>query len=283
MYIIIFASYIAFLANLCYTEKKDGDFMTYRFQTDDFQIEYTESEIRPSILWESHCHARYEMIAVVDGDISVMLEGHNYRLQKNQSIIIPPLFYHSIMANEEGAYRRITALFGIDTIPSVLRDIFTRQGKDTVLPASLIEKIKEVCQKEDVAFYAPLLQSLMVEIFYEALHSSSPSPQAEVDEFLKKALRYIDEHLNEKILLDDLAKATSRSKSSFCHLFEKKMKISPKQYILQKKLALASKLIADGTPCTTAAMRIGYENYSNFFRIYSKHAKESPQKSKPLE
>ena len=68
--------------------------MAYRFQTEVFQIEYIESENHSSILWESHCHAKYEMIAVLDGDITVMLEGQSYRLQKNQIIIIPPLFYH---------------------------------------------------------------------------------------------------------------------------------------------------------------------------------------------
>ncbi|MBR2432538.1 MAG: helix-turn-helix domain-containing protein, partial [Clostridia bacterium] len=72
------------------------------------------------------------------------------------------------------------------------------------------------------------------------------------------------------ILLDDIAKYTSRSKSSFCHLFESKMNISPKQYILQKKLALASKLIDEGVPHTVAAMQVGYENYSNFYRLYRK-------------
>ena len=111
----------------------------------------------------------------------------------------------------------------------------------------------------------------MVEIFYDALHSSSASAEIESDDFLRKALRYIDENLHKKILLDDLAKHTSRSKSSFCHLFEEKMKISPKQYILQKKLALASKLMDEGVPRTVAAMQVGYENYSNFYRIYLKH------------
>jgi AraC-like DNA-binding protein len=242
--------------------------MAFRFQTDDFQIEYTESEIHSSILWERHCHARYEMIAVLDGDITVMLEGQKHRLQKNQVIIIPPLFYHSITANEEGSYHRITALFGIDAIPEVLRNDLSRQGRDTTIPTAVIEKIRDVCQKEDVSFYAPLLQSLAVEIFYEALLSSSPLAESEEDDFLQKALQYIDKHLGEKILLDDLAKITRRSKSSFCHLFERKMKISPKQYILQKKLALASKLIQEGTPRTVAAMQIGYDNYSNFYRSY---------------
>ena len=54
-------------------------------------------------------------------------------------------------------------------------------------------------------------------------------------------------------------------------LFEEKMKITPKQYILQKKLALADKLIGEGIPPTVAAGRVGYENYSNFYRMYSKY------------
>lgn len=252
--------------------------MIYGVKTNHFEFEYIESEIDHSILWESHCHAKYEMIAVAEGHITVMMEGQKYRLQKNQIIIIPPLFYHSVMANGEGRYRRITALFGIDAIPSVLQDEFTKQGRSIAVDASRIEKIKDICQKADVSFYAPLLQSLAVEIFYDALQIPQAPTKIETDEFLQKAFGYIDQHLHEKILLDDLAKCTSRSKSSFCHLFEEKMKISPKQYILKKKLALASKLIDEGMPHTVAAMQVGYENYSNFYRIYLKHFGINPTK-----
>ena len=113
----------------------------------------------------------------------------------------------------------------------------------------------------------------MVQIFYDSLTQAQNPVKIETDEFLQKVLKYIDGHLNEKILLDDLAKHTARSKSSFCHLFEKKMNISPKQYILQKKLAVASKLIDEGVPHTVAAMQVGYENYSNFYRLYNKASK----------
>ena len=96
-------------------------FVTFEFNTKDFEIEYTESESAHSVLWERHCHSQYEMIAVAEGDITVTLEGQNYRLKENQILIVPPLFYHSVKANGEGSYRRITALFGADIIPSVLR------------------------------------------------------------------------------------------------------------------------------------------------------------------
>ena len=244
--------------------------MTSGLTTNNFKFEYIESEIDRPVLWESHCHAQYEMIAVADGDITVKLEGQDYRLKENQLIIIPPLFYHSVTANESGSYRRITALFGIDAIPSVLRGEFAKGGRDTAIDFLRMEKIKKICQNEDPTFYIPLLQSLMIEIFYDILKAPQAHSQIEKDEFLRRTFQYIDTHLHEKILLDDLAQYTSRSKSSFCHLFEEKMNISPKQYILQKKLALASKLIDDGVPHTVAAMQVGYENYSNFYRLYRK-------------
>ena len=263
---------------MVYCIKRTVIFLIYSVKTNDCEFEYIESKIDHPILWESHCHAQYEMIAVADGDITVMLEGQKYRLQKNQIIIIPPLFYHSVTANGGEHYRRITALFGIDAIPSVLQDAFTNQERNITVATSRIDKIKEICQKKDASFYAPLLQSLMIETFYDALQIPQTITKIETDEFLQKTFSYIDQHLHEKILLDDIAKYTSRSKSSFCHLFEAKMNISPKQYILQKKLALASKLIGEGTLPTVAAAQIGYENYSNFYRIYLKHFGTSPTK-----
>ena len=256
--------------------------MTYGFKTNEFDFEYIESEISNQVLREKHCHAQFEMIAVSEGDINIMLEDKSYRLKENQTIIIPPLCYHSITVNGSGTYRRVTVLFDISAIPETLQSEFIKKGTNIAITISpLIEKLKEICLKNNSGFYAPLAQSLMVQIFYETIKSEKTFEEPETDEFLKEIILYIDRHLHEKILLDDLAKHTSRSKSSVCHLFEEKMNISPKQYILQKKLALASKLIGDGTPPTIAAMQLGYENYSNFYRLYLKHFGKKPTKKTP--
>lgn len=240
-------------------------------------MEYTESEIDCPSLWENHCHGQFEMIAVVAGDINIVLEGKSYRLTKNQAIIIPPLSYHSVTANEKGSYRRITVMFDISAIPEVLQSEFAKSRQEMVIPFSPhIDQLRDVCIKAEPSFYTPLIQSLMVQIFYDTIAESKRPTGMEVDVFLQKALRYIDQNLHKKILLDDLAKHTARSKSSFCHLFESKMHISPKQYILQKKLALANKLIEEGAPAVTAAAQVGYENYSNFYRLYRKNLGKSP-------
>ena len=249
--------------------------MVYGLKTQQYDFQYIESEVAQSVLWENHCHAQFEMIAVVDGDINILLEGKGYRLKENQGIIIPPLFYHSVTANGKGTYRRVTVTFEINAIPEVLRSEFaSREASVAVLPSAQMEELRTLCQRSDPNFYAPLAQSLMVQMFYRMQEEAKTPAEAWADEFLQKSIVYIEEHLHEKIRLDDLAAYTSRSKSSFCHLFEAKMKISPKQYILQKKLALASKLIDEGMPHTVAAMQVGYENYSNFYRLYRKRLRQ---------
>lgn len=258
----------------------------YALHTGEFAIEYTESRIDHSVLWESHCHAQYEMIGVVEGDISIMLEGRSYRLTAQETVIIPPLSYHTITANAKGAYRRITALFDLAAIPDVLQEQFRKKTPtDTaIFYSSKIDELKRICKESSPTFYRPLAHSLMIGILY---HDTNAEPQAVIredktatDAFLRDIISYIDAHLCEKISLEDLARHTARSKSSVCHLFEKTMHVSPKQYILKKKLALADKWIRDGLPPTLAAMRIGYDNYSDFYRIYRKQFGMSPTKGK---
>lgn len=242
------------------------------FITEKFNFEYNESDIKEPVLWENHCHGQYEMIGVVNGDINIMLEGRKYRLTENQVAIIPPLSYHTITANKQGGYKRITALFDVGAIPAEIQSFFLDEKEDVFITTSVhLKGLKNVCVKTENTMYAPLAEALMTMVFYENINKQRSDAETETDDFLKMSLGYIEQHLNEKVALDELAKYTMRSKSSFCHLFEEKMKITPKQYILQKKLALANKLIMEGTPPTVAATRVGYENYSNFYRMYVKY------------
>ncbi len=251
--------------------------MKHIFQTSDCMLEYTESRTDTPILWENHCHTEFELIAVLEGDVSILLEGRHYRLTENQTVIIPPLFYHTVTANKNGMYRRITALFDLSEIPAVLHPHFSKKDADLTPFFSLQSgELKRICQAGDPLFYEPLAKSLMIQLLYEDARAERSDTAVETDEFLRSVISYIDSHLCEKILLDDLAAHTSCSKSTVCHLFTEKMRISPKQYILQKKLALAHKLITDGIPPTLAAMQVGYENYSSFYRMYQKLLQSAP-------
>lgn len=247
--------------------------MSDKLDTGKFSLAYTESDIEDPLLWERHFHAQYEMIGVLEGDIVIMLEGKKYRLQAQQTAIISPLCYHTVTANVNSRYRRVTALFDAAAIAEPLRGHF--EGGIAIFAAFQTESLKNLCQKGD-AYYGPLADALMTQCLYACAEAGQTDSSMETDVFLQQAIDYIDRHLYEKIRLGDLADFTSRSESSFSHLFTKKMNISPKQYILQKKLALAHRLIREGMPPTTVAAKLGYENYSNFYRLYVKQYGTAP-------
>ncbi len=242
-----------------------------------FLLHYKKDEIASGVLWENHCHAQFELIAVLTGDVCITLEGKEIRLADGEAILIPPLCYHTITAHKKCTYRRLTATFDEGAIPHALR---ASLGQGAPRPfrteRAQAERLRTLCKEENIAFYTPLAHALMIQILYTSLTDAAPADASVADLVLHKALLYVEEHLCEKLTLDSIAASIPCSKSFLCHRFREKMKISPKQYILQKRMALAAKLIREGVPPTEIALRVGYENYSNFYRMYQKHLHSTP-------
>lgn len=254
-------------------------------QTSKFHFTYAEDTVDPAdshILWEDHCHARYEMIAVLEGDVTVMQEGRHFRLTDGQVMILPPLGYHAVTVNKKGVYRRLTVLFEPSSIPEILREDFTRRDAEPAcFPLPRGHDVSAMGHWESLLYYEPLLESLMIRVFYHRLQAPAPRGEEGADgEFLPSITAYIDSHLEEQIRLEDLARHTARSASFVSHLFEEKMGIPPGQYILRKRMAYAQKLMVEGHSATEVAARLGYKSYTAFYRVYRKHCGVTPQASK---
>lgn len=241
-----------------------------------FHIEYKEEHVGGELLWESHCHASFEAIAVLEGDITLALEGNPYRITAGECALVSPLAYHTVAANLQGRYSRVTVQIDAAAIPSPLRPRLSSGQGISVFAFSHASVLRDAYLSADRAFYAPLSASVMVALLYESLKKENARGAEPTDHILSTILSYIDAHLFEPIVLADIAADLALSKSSVCHIFAEKMKISPKQYIIQKKLALAQKLITEGTLPTEAALRIGYEDYSNFYRAYRRQFGKKP-------
>ena len=122
----------------------------------------------------------------------------------------------------------------------------------------------------------------MVQLFYKRVRTlDAINTDTDADGFLLQIISYIDDHLLDRIVLDDLARYTARSKSFVCHLFQEKMGIPVRQYILQKRMAYAQMKIREGHPATAVAEELGYKSYATFWRMYQKHHGINPLKSKP--
>jgi AraC-like DNA-binding protein len=252
---------------------------------DDIRISYREGVISEEHIFENHCHARYEMIAVIEGEICLVIENRKYELTAGRIAIIPPLKYHSVFTIGNTVYKRMTALFDGSFIPNEITGELLRRISAHPVAANgeldgLLCSMKDIFGADECEKFFPLARALILHALYiHAFGEILPSNEIS-NPTVMRVTEYIDLHIGEKILLDDIAAELFLSKSTLCHIFSDEMKISPKQYILQKKLSFAAMLIESGVSASEASVRIGYDNYANFYKMYVKHFGISPKSGK---
>lgn len=252
--------------------------MNLSIYTSSLELKYTESETNTSTLLESHCHFRFELIAVMSGCVDIIIEGKSFRCESGEVALIPPLTYHSVIASGDSAYKRITALFEGSAFPKSITEKLVANSNSSPIysPAALpfmTESLHRAMMKDETDIYSPLIDAIVLQIIYTcAEEEAKDTKNASVkdNDLLERAINYVDMHICEKITLDGMAESLFISSSSLCHIFSERMQISPKQYVIKKKMAYATMLIEKGIPLTQAARAIGYENYSNFYRMYKR-------------
>ena len=253
--------------------------MNYKFKTTEFNVNYTEDIVINSLSWETHCHSKYEILAVLEGEIWVNIEGQNLVLNDNNVIVIPPLLFHATSVTKTGNYKRVTISFHQAKIPKELKPYFEANCLSAAcFYSNQPIELQKICLSNQHEFYRALTDSIIIKMMYEYIDSKpeQTADRSEANLIIQKILSFIDDHLHERTELEDIAAHVSHSKFYICHLFQERMKISIKQYILQKKFALADQMIDKGISPTTVALELGYNNYSNFYRLYVKYRKKSP-------
>ena len=89
---------------------------------------------------------------------------------------------------------------------------------------------------------------------------------------ISATMRHMEQHLDERIRMDDLAAIANMSRSAFQRAFKEVAGESPLQYLKQLRLSTARNLIAfKGEPAYLAAHQVGYESASQFSREFKRY------------
>lgn len=103
---------------------------------------------------------------------------------------------------------------------------------------------------------------------------SQISSNAQVDQILS----YINRHIEEPLNLNELSAQFFISSSYLCRLFKSATGTTINKYITAKRISHAKELLAEGYSVNEASVKCGFNDYSNFFKAFTKATKVSPSK-----
>lgn len=95
---------------------------------------------------------------------------------------------------------------------------------------------------------------------------------------VNEILSYINHHLCEDLSTGILAERFFLSPSYLCKLFRAATGTTLHKYVVAKRVTLAKNLLADGMSVSATCAACGFNDYSNFIKIFTKSVGVSPKK-----
>ncbi|MFW5831817.1 MAG: helix-turn-helix domain-containing protein [Prolixibacteraceae bacterium] len=126
-------------------------------------------------------------------------------------------------------------------------------------------------------------QGILLQILSRFVSDEYRTPADSVPMNIKLVLRYIDQNLDKKITVADLADKICLSPDYFSKLFVKYVKRSPIEYINKKRIEKAQLLlITTFSSIKQIGYECGYENMAYFYRQFKKECSCTPQEFRKL-
>ncbi|MCA0991353.1 response regulator [Guptibacillus hwajinpoensis] len=93
---------------------------------------------------------------------------------------------------------------------------------------------------------------------------------------MHRIIRYIDQHITEKITLKEVSEHMYLNTSYLSVLFKRKMNKTFTDYVVEKKIEIAADLIRNGHKVQDAAHAIGYDDMKHFRKMFRKYKEHHP-------
>ena len=248
-----------------------------------------------------HSHNYIEILYCrTSADVEYLIGSERYKLQKGDIVFIPPGVSHRPIMPEKLTvpYERdvlwisqefvkmITGIFSEDSIDPLEYSVPIRTGGtrweflgELFRTGVIEEETKRPGWEVAVIGNTLTILAHMKRAYAER---STGTMRAERPELLDKVTSYIESHYAERITVSDLSRKFYVSDSSISHLFKEKMGISLYHYVTQRRLISAKNLIFKGLPLEQVATRVGFSDYSTFYRAFKQEYGISPRQYKNL-
>ncbi len=241
-----------------------------------------------------HSHSFYELLCCRNTcGAEYILGTSRYRLQRGDIILVPPGASHRPLLPQamEEPYIRDVLWISAEYVQRVQTlfpgQLATPTGAGVLLRTrgSRWESLSPLFRRavEESEGRAPGWQMALAGVTLElmaglgrAMKERNASPPSEAPELLDRALAIIEQELAAPITLEAAARRLFVSQSTLTQVFRQKMGVSFYHCVTQRRLIAAKELILEGVPLETVGSRVGFGDYSGFYRAFRREYGISP-------
>jgi AraC-like DNA-binding protein len=267
--------------------------------TAEFPIElYRLSPESERYVMQCHWHLEYEIIAVKEGYLSLILDERKVTAGSGDIVLLPEGTLHT---GEPESCVYDCVVFSRELISErgsggALRELFRRLPKEEVFSPkkypklhTCVHKLIDTLEKrassserteERISSEATAI-GLIYQFFGEALSEGVFSDRAvegkrHTDQ-LKRVIGYIEENYREEIPLSALAGAAGLSPKYLCRLFTQLTGKSPVEYVNEYRIDRACVMLSDtDVPILDVGLSCGFNDQSYFIKTFRKYKNTTP-------
>ena len=243
---------------------------------------YQEKE--KGFYFRGESHPQYELTYMVSGEMHSIVGGRNYDMQKGDAMIYGENQWHMQYADKDQSVRFITVSFNMDWEYSAYllnKTIPVPPELRNVLRQMLWEFNSSDAFRDDMIIC--FLKQFLIMMMRNILDSQKDLPRRRIstvnneNTIVDRSLRYICDHVYDKVTVNDVAANANVSPSYLRRLFTKYLKMTPSEYIHWEKLEESKQLIRSGElNISQIADHLSFSSVHHFSNMFRKEYGISP-------
>lgn len=262
----------------------------YSYVDGDFNIAHTLTPLPDPSNFKLHTHAQAELYYFCGGSGVFHIEGSDYTLEPGDLLVMQSAEAHYIELDVSQPYERkvlhvsTASLRCVDPQGILLRPLLDRKpGKSNLYKnyqfrgnscEHYFDTMLLPGEDPRVNIYTGLI-GLLHELNQIRLQNTEPADPTQ-DTTAYRIIRYLNKNLDAPVTLEEICHRFFISKSQLCRIFRAATGTTVRQYLTIKRLVKARQLIEAGERATHVYLQCGFNDYSSFFRAYSKHFGHAP-------
>jgi len=262
----------------------------------DFELFYYEDRTLPQV--DVHTHDYYEFYFFLEGNVEMQIGEKRYPVHHGDIMLIPPhLMHRPIFKSEDKPYQRFVFWISQEYCNHLLQsspdyvyimqyveiekryifhtDLITFNGVQSKL-LRILEEMRSKKFGRD-AQITICINDLLLGLNRLAHEQNTPNRKNPEYMLYQQLAEFIEEHIEEDLSLERLAKEFFVTKYHIAHVFKDNIGMSIHQYITKKRLALCKEAISGKMSVTEAYHLFGFGDYSSFYRAFKKEYGISPK------